>query len=233
MGSFFLLAATALFLAGLGALLAFFAGTLARLKTHRATSIYFQRRASGHKRLLILFGVLAVVFAQGCYWFYSEANQFVSFEGSVPKMEVSFIYQSDHMPRVQLIATDRDQQNSMRVLPVLSDSFYVTTEVIEWKRLFSLLGMKDCYRFTGIYFGPVDSTKAVEQREPDYQLGAGPSGLLSLIKTLGAVIPAEARVLVSPQMTAQNNVEYRLELDAYQFYTARNPDQSLSLDNSP
>ncbi|MFH2055605.1 MAG: hypothetical protein ABIJ61_06590, partial [bacterium] len=172
MGSIFLFIATALFLAGLGALLAFFAGTLARLKTHRATSIYFQRRASGQKRLLILFGVIAVVLAQGCYWFYSEANQFVTFEGSVPMMEINFIYQSEHLPRVQLIATDRDQQNSMRVLPVLDDKFYVTTEVIEWKKLFRLLGMRDCYRFTGIYFGPVDSTKAVDQRDPAYQLGA-------------------------------------------------------------
>lgn len=232
MGSFFLFTATALFLAGLGALLAFFAGTIARLKTHRATSIYFQRRASNGRRMLIVVGILCIAVAQGCYWFYNEANQFVPFEDSVPQMQISFLYQSEHLPRVQLVATDRDYQNSMRVLPVLADSFYISTEVVEWKRLFQLLGMHDCYRFTGIYYGPKDSLRAIDLRDPDYRLGAGPSGLLSLINFMGSIFPAESRVLLSPELAAVPNVEYHLELAPNDFYCLRDVDQLQAADNS-
>ena len=232
MGSFFLFAATALFLAGLGALLAFFAGTLARLKTHRATSIYFQRRRSGRKHLLIIFGVLAIIIAQGCYWFYNEANQFVPFDDSIPQMTINFIYEQEHLPRAQLVATDRDYHHSKRVLPVLDDQFYVSTEVIQWKKFFRLLGLRDCYRFTGLYYGPVDSLRAVEQRDPDYRLGAGPSGLISLIRAVGSVFPAESRVLLSPQLVAGANVEYKLELSANDFYCLRSVDNLQAADYS-
>jgi hypothetical protein len=232
LGSFFLFAAAAMFLAGLGALTSLLSSTLRHLKAHRVTSIYFQRRSSGRKRVLIFVGLGLILAAQGCYWFYSQANQFVILDDSVPQLQIEFIYESDHKPRVTLTTHDSKSQVNSQTLPVLDRQLYITSEVIEWEKLFELLGMRDCYQFTGVFYGDIDSARAIVEREPHYDIGWGPSGLVSVISYLQAVFPARAQVVISPPLQPGPGRSYVLELAADSLYSLREVDNIHAADYS-
>lgn len=192
--------------------MAVFFSTLARLKAHRVTSIYFRNHQSIKKWLPAAIGVLLVVMSQGFYWFHNEVNKFIPFDDAVPKMQLSFIVEQDRTPRVEITATDQDHQLNSQMVPLKGGRVFVSSEVILWKKPFRLLGLTDCYHFDGVYYDRADSITVYERREPDYELNAGPSGLVSLIRSLESVFPAEAKIMISPALLVDPQEKYVLQV---------------------
>lgn len=217
MGTFFLFAGTTLFLAGLGCLLAVFITTLAQLKTHRVTSIYFQKRSSARKWIPAIVGLAMVVASQGFYWFYDEVGKFVPFDDSIPQMHLAFVVEQDRTPRVELSFTDQNHVLSSQMVPLKGDRLFVTSEVIVWKGPMRALGLHDCYHFDGVYYDDADSMAVFDNRLPDYELNAGPTSLVSLIRALASVFPAEARIMISPAVDVNPNEKYVLEISPQTF----------------
>jgi len=95
-----------------------------------------------------------------------------------------------------------------------------------------ILGLKDCYQVTGIYYGSDDPEWKADPNLPDYRLNGGPSGLFSLISTLGAVFPAEAKFYLTPVMDADPQFEYTVHITPDSTYLFQSIDNNLSVDYS-
>jgi len=153
-----------------------------------------------------------VIASQGMYWFHGEVSRFIPFEDSVPQVRMDFLYEQFRTPRMILTATDQNSQIASQIIPFNSDHVQVAAEVIEWKKLFSILGLKDCYLVTGVYFHHYQDPDSSDFGLPDYPLNGGPSGLASLISTLSPVFPAEARFFLSPAIDADPQFEHVIEV---------------------
>jgi hypothetical protein len=212
LGTFFLFLGTALFLGGLGCLLAVFISTLARLKAHRVTSIYFRKRPSIKKWLPAAIGVLLVILSQGAYWFRNEVEKFVPFDDTIPQMRLSFVIEQDRTPRVEITTQDQKSQFNSQMVPLKGTRLFITSEVIQWDKAFQLLGLRDCYHFDGVYYIDADSLNVYEQPDPDYELYAGPTKLVALIRALESVFPAKAKIMVSPPIEVDPERRYVLKV---------------------
>lgn len=205
MGIFFLIIGTVLFLAGLGFLVSALLLIVARLRTRRASSVYFQKKYSFPNSVLVLSGVLLIVVAQGFFWFYTEVEEFAVFEDAVSQIQVDFIFEKDHVPRASIAAAGPDNITTSQVVPLMGDTLYISTEIILWKKPFALLGLKDCFRIVGVYYQNELTVGDLDQQAPAYRLRSGPSALVSLIRSLGGIVPAEARRVLSPAIIADSS----------------------------
>lgn len=212
MGTFFLIASTVLFFSGLGCLLIVFVTIARRLKDNMTTSVYFRSKRSYKTWALSIAGVILIVLAQGSYWFYNQVGRYIPFENNVPKATVSFLYEEYRQPRLILQTTDQNNQLNIQRVPFTSDSLALGVEVIQWKKVCQVLGLKDCYRINGIYYvNGFDDTVASLTRIPNHELNGGPSGFLPLAASVGGAFPGTVRLLLSKPVEAQGNLVYTLE----------------------
>lgn len=233
MGTFFLFLGTALFLGGLGCLLAVFFSTLARLKAHRVTSIYFRKRPSIKKWLPAAIGVLLVILSQGAYWFHGEVDKFIPFDDTIPQMRLSFVIEQDRTPRVEITAQDQKSHFNSQMVPLKGHRLFITSEVIQWDKAFRLLGLRDCYHFDGVYYNDADSLNVYEQPDPDYELYSGPSSLVAMIRALAPVFPAKAKIMISPAIEVDPDQRYVLQVSPDSLSRLQTFDNVSTADYSP
>lgn len=224
MGTFFLLTGTALFFSSLGCLLAVFISNLARLKTSKASSVYLRRQSNLRNVILVAAGILLVTVSQGFYWFHEEVSRYVAFEDSIPEARISFLYEELRTPRIILTSSDENHRISSQIIPFLGDSIYIAAEVITWKKMFTILGLKECYHLYGIYYDGFESGAADEAPHPDYELKGGQSTLAWLISSLGALFPADASIYLTPALAANSEFEYLVEISPDSIYYSQSFD---------
>ncbi len=212
MGTFFLIASTVLFFSGLGCLLIVFVSVARRLKDNMTTSVYFRAKRSHKTWILSISGLALIILAQGSYWFYNQVGRYIPFDTNLPKAQVSFLYEEYRQPRLVLQTIDQYNHPDIQRVPFTSDSIAVGIEVIKWKKVCQVLGLKDCYRINGIYntSGPADTVTSLT-RLPNHELNGGPSGFVSLANTIGSLFPGEVRVMLSPAIEADGRSVYTLE----------------------
>ncbi|MGB5107924.1 MAG: hypothetical protein WBP42_14555, partial [Candidatus Zixiibacteriota bacterium] len=152
MGTFFLVAGTVLFFSGLACLLFVFVTIARRLRDNITTSVYFRSKRSARSWILSASGLALIVMAQGCYWFNSQVERFIPFNGDAPQAQVSFLYEEYKQPRLVVKMTDQNNLMTSEMVPFNSDSVALGVEVIHWKKVCQVLGLKDCYRINGVYY---------------------------------------------------------------------------------
>jgi hypothetical protein len=220
LGAFFLLGGTVLFFAGLACLLIVFASIAQRLRASSKASVYFRNRSSVRDGLLTGLGILFIIGAQGFFWFHKEVSAFIPFDEAVPRIQVSFLYEEYRTPRLVLQSSDQNNQLSAQIIPFTGEKISIGAEVIVWKKLFRILGLKDCYHVNGVFYGNDDSaTPASPARLPDYSLNGGQSGLASLITSLGKAFPADIRLLVSEPIIADGKNQYVVQIRPDSIYS--------------
>ncbi len=212
MGTFFLIASTVLFFSGLGCLLIVFVSVARRLKDNMTTSVYFRAKRSYKSWVLSISGVILIVLAQGSYWFYGQVGRYIPFDTNLPRAQLSFLYEEYRQPRLVIQTADQNNHNDVQLVPFTSDSIAVGVEVIKWKKVCQVLGLKDCYRINGIYYSSSpDDTIANLNKLPNHQLNGGPSGFLSLAASIGGLFPGDVKLILSPAVEADSRSIYTLE----------------------
>jgi hypothetical protein len=225
LGAFFLLGGTVLFFAGLACLLVVFASIAHRLRASSRAPVYFRNRSSLRDSLLTGLGIVFIIGAQGFFWFHKEVSAFIPFDETVPRMQVTFLYEEYRTPRLVLQSSDQNSQLSAQIIPFTGEKISVGAEVIVWKKLFRILGMKDCYHVNGVYYGESDSTTPASLAHvPDYSLNGGPSGLASLITSVGKAFPADIRLLVSQPFVADSKNQYLVQISPDSIYSTAQVD---------
>lgn len=232
MGTFFLVAGTVLFFSGLGCLIFVFASIARRLKDNFTTSIYFRSRSSSKPWLLSICGVILIVVAQGFYWFYSEVGRFIPFSGDLPKAQVSFVYEEYKQPRLVVESVAENDVKTIQSVPFSSDSVALGVEIIEWKKVCQVLGLKPCYRINGIYSVSGGNNQAPLYRLPDHELNGGQSGFISLIEAVGKAFPGELKVVLSQAIVTDGSRSYSVAIGPDSLTTVPSIDKHASLNYS-
>lgn len=229
MGAFFLLCGTVLFFAGLACLLMVFTSTTRRLRNTRQTSAYFRNRSSLKDGLLTGIGIVFIVAAQGLFWFHNQVSIFIPFEDSVPRVQMSFLYEEFRTPRLILQSIDQNSQLGAQMIPFTGEKVAIGAEVITWKKMFRILGLKDCYHINGVYYQNGDSSESNALAHlPDYNLNGGPSGLASLIGSLGQAFPADIRPLMSAPVAANARYQYLVLISSDSIYSTQSIDNKAT-----
>lgn len=226
MGTFFLVAGTVLFFSGLGCLLFVFVSIARRLRDNITTSVYFRSKRSARPWILSALGIVLIVIAQSFYWFNNEAARFVPFDGKTPAAQVSFIYEEYKQPRLVLQTTNLNSMTTSQMVPFTADSIALGVEIVHWKKVCQVLGLKDCYRINGIYYlnGSSDTTLSLT-RIPNHDLNGGQSGFISLVQSIGSAFPGDLRLYLSQPIVTDGNSKYSVQIDHDAVSTTRQVDK--------
>lgn len=231
MGIFFLIAGSVLFFAGLACLLIVFVTIARRLKANLTTSIYFKGKSSRQTIMLTLTGVALIVCAQGFYWFHGEATRYIPFDTTVPTAQVSFVYQQYHQPRLMLETTDQNNNFSIQMVPFSGERVSLGVEIIRWNKLMKILGMKDCYRISGLYAVDLEADVNPDiSTLPDHNLNGGPTGLTSLAGTTGNMFPADFQLMLSEPIITDGRYAYSISIAPDRIVAVRSIDNSTAAD---
>lgn len=230
MGTFFLVAGTVLFFSGLACLLFVFVTIVRRLRDNITTSVYFRSRRSARPWILSASGLILIVIAQGCYWFNGQVERFIPFRGETPQAEVSFLYEEYKQPRLVVKMTDQHDQATSEVVPFASDSIALGVEIVHWKKVCQVLGLKDCYRINGVYYlnGSGDSLLTLS-RIPNHELNGGPSGFIGLVQSVGTAFPGELKLFLSKPILTDGNFSYTMQIAPEAVTTTRLVDKPTAV----
>ena len=229
MGIFFLIAGSVLFFAGLACLLIVFVTIARRLKANLTTSIYFKGKSSRQTIILTACGVALIVCAQGFYWFHGEATRYIPFDTTVPTAQISFIYQQYRQPRLMIETTDQNNNFSIQMVPFAGDRVSLGVELIRWNKLMKILGMKDCYRISGMYsVNPEANTPNDISVLPDHNLNGGPTGLTSMAQSFGSMFPADFQLMLSEPIITDGRYIYSISIAPDRIVAVRSVDNSTS-----
>jgi hypothetical protein len=219
-----------MFFVGLGCLLFVFVSIARRLRDNITTSVYFRSKRSARPWILSGVGVVLIAIAQGFYWFNSEVDRFIPFKTDTPQAQVSFLYEEYKQPRLILQATDQNNLKTSQMVPFTADSVALGIEIVHWKKVCQVLGLKDCYRINGVYYlSGAGDTILTNSRTPNHELNGGPSGFVSLVQSIGSAFPGDLKLYFSQPIVTDGNSSYLTQISHDAVTTTRMIDKPTAV----
>ncbi len=213
MGTFFLTAGTVLFFVGLGCLLFVFVSIARRLRDNITTSVYFRSKRSARPWILSGAGILLIAIAQCFYWFNNEVERFIPFNADTPQAQISFLYEEYKQPRLVVQVTDSNNLTTSQMVPFTADSVALGVEIVHWKKVCQVIGLKDCYRINGIYYlSGAGDTLLTLSRIPNHELNGGQSGFVGLVQAIGSAFPGELKLYLSQPIVTDGSSRYLTQI---------------------